>query len=89
MSVNTQKLNPVALLKEAGLAALVAGALAIPFAGFKSFTANGVLAVETRFDWVVIAAVIVFFGRILITIGQKHFLPNRFKCGRVWCKLYR
>lgn len=75
MSVQNQKIDMLALLKEAGIAALIAAALALPLAGFKTFDLNGTLTVEPRFNHVLIAAVVVFFGRLLISIGQKTFLP--------------
>jgi len=76
MSTNTQKTDVVATLKEAGLSGLIAGALALPLAGFKTFSLNGVLTAETRFDWVIMAAVIVAVGRFLLSMGQNSFLPS-------------
>lgn len=76
MSTKTQKTDVLATLKEAGLSGLIAGALALPLAGFKTFSLNGVLTAETRFDLVLMAAVIVFIGRFLLTMGQNSFLPS-------------
>ena len=76
MSVQNQKLDMLSLLKEAGLAALIAAALALPLAGFKTFDVNGTLTAEPRFNWVLVAAVVVFFGRMAISIGQKTFFPS-------------
>lgn len=76
MSVQNKKLDMLALLKEAGLAALIAAALALPLAGFKTFDVNGTLTAEPRFNWVLVAAVVVFFGRMAISIGQKTFFPS-------------
>jgi len=51
------------ILKEAGLAALVAFALALPLVGFETVDQGGVLGLNFRFDWVAIAVVAVFLGR--------------------------
>jgi len=76
MSTNNQTMNIPALLKEAGIAGLIAGALALPLAGFNTLSINGVLSAETRFDWVIIAAIVVAAGRFIISFGQGTFLPS-------------
>ncbi len=54
------------LLKDAAVAALVALALAVPLVGLHTVDQAGGLAIETRFNWVVIAVVGVFCGRLLL-----------------------
>lgn len=54
------------LLKDAGLAALVALALAVPMVGFRTVDRIDGLAIETRFGWVAIAVLAVFAGRLLM-----------------------
>ena len=56
----------VALLKDAAVAALVALALAVPLVGLHTVDQAGELAIETRFNWVIIAVVGVFCGRLLL-----------------------
>ncbi|MDE2228239.1 MAG: high-affinity branched-chain amino acid ABC transporter permease LivM [Alphaproteobacteria bacterium] len=58
-------------LKDAGLAALVALALAFPLIGFE--TAESGVGFTTRFPWVAIAGAAVFAGRLLLGL-----LPQRF-----------
>nr|VFK41012.1 MAG: branched-chain amino acid transport system permease protein [Candidatus Kentron sp. SD]VFK77911.1 MAG: branched-chain amino acid transport system permease protein [Candidatus Kentron sp. SD] len=52
-------------LRDAGISALIALILALPFFGFRTVEKAGGLAIETRFSWVVIVVTIVFFGRLL------------------------
>ena len=54
--------------KEAALAAFVALALAIPMVGLHTVDKGGTLVVETRFDWVVIAVLAVFAGRLALAL---------------------
>ncbi|NVJ92123.1 MAG: high-affinity branched-chain amino acid ABC transporter permease LivM [Methylocystaceae bacterium] len=65
----------IGLLKQAGLAGLIAGALALPLAGFKTFDLNGTLTAEPRFSWVLVAIVVTAIGRFLIALGQATFFP--------------
>jgi branched-chain amino acid transport system permease protein len=58
-----RSLDPLAILKEAGLAALVALGLAVVIIGFRTVDRPGGLELETRWDWVAIAVVAVFAGR--------------------------
>ena len=51
------------ILKEAGLAAVVAFALALPLVGFQTVDRGGVLGLNFRFGWVALAVVGVFLGR--------------------------
>lgn len=53
-------------LRDAVLAALVAGVLALPLLGFETVDTGGPLGIKTRFDWIAYAAVVVFFGRLLL-----------------------
>ncbi len=76
MSVNNQKSDMLVLLKDAGIAGLIAAALALPLAGFKTFDVNGTLTAESRFDWVLVAAVVTFVGRLAISIGQRTFFSS-------------
>ena len=57
-----------AAVKEAALAAFVALALAIPMVGLHTVDKGGTLIVETRFDWVAIAVLIVFAGRLAVAL---------------------
>ncbi|MCW9035360.1 MAG: high-affinity branched-chain amino acid ABC transporter permease LivM [Alphaproteobacteria bacterium] len=76
MSVNNQKNDMLALLKDAGIAGLIAAALALPLAGFKTFDVNGTLTAEPRFHWVLVAAIVTFVGRFTISIGQRTFFSS-------------
>jgi branched-chain amino acid transport system permease protein len=55
-------------LKEAGLAAIVAFALALPLVGFETVDEGGTVAVRTRLDWVAAGVVAVFVGRLLLAL---------------------
>lgn len=55
-------------IKDAALAAAVALALAFPLVGFQTIDVPAGLRVETRFDWVAIGVVAVFFGRLLFSL---------------------
>ncbi|WP_449221029.1 high-affinity branched-chain amino acid ABC transporter permease LivM [Tistrella mobilis] len=60
--------NPFgAAIKDAGLAAFVAFILALPMLGLKTVAEGPVVVVEPRWDWLIIAVVAVFFGRLAIT----------------------
>lgn len=75
MSQNIKSIDMIGLLKQAGLAGLIAGALALPLAGFKTFDLNGTLTAEPRFSWVLVAIVVTAIGRFLIALGQATFFP--------------
>ena len=64
-------LHPSALLKEAGLTALVALALAVPLAGLRTVEAGARLTVETRFVEVAIAVALVFAGRLGLALTRE------------------
>ena len=53
-----------AILKEAGIAAAVAFAIALPLVGFETVAKGGGLGINTRFDWVAIGVGAVFLGRL-------------------------
>src|SRR5581483_2135181 len=55
-------------LKEAGLAAIVAFALALPLVGFETADEGGSVVVRTRFDWVAIGVAAVFVGRLVLAL---------------------
>ncbi len=53
-------------LADAGLAALAALILGIPFIGLTTVDVGGKLVVQTRWNWLLVAAVAVFVGRIVV-----------------------
>jgi len=59
-------LDPVAILKESVIAALIALALAVPLIGFRAVESGGKTGLVTRFAWVAIGVGAVFFGRLLL-----------------------
>lgn len=59
------------ILKEAGLTALVSLALLVPVVGFKIANRGGDQFLETRWPEVAIAAVLIFFGRILLILVRE------------------
>jgi branched-chain amino acid transport system permease protein len=59
-------LEPVAIFKEAAVAAVIAVALFLPLIGFHTVDQGGVLGIETRFGWVAIGVVTVFLGRLAL-----------------------
>jgi len=62
-----------AILREAGMAAAVAVLLTLPLVGFRTVDRPVGLGIETRFDEVIAAVALVFFGRLglcLIREGQ-------------------
>lgn len=62
-----QRPDFVAVLKDAGIAAVIAFALALPLIGFRTVDDPAGLGIETRFDWVAIGVGAVFIGRILLS----------------------
>jgi len=67
------------LLKDAVLAALVAVLLALPLVGLQTYDiGGGALGIRTHFDWVVMAAAMVFGGRL-----AWHFRPRRRRQGEI------
>jgi branched-chain amino acid transport system permease protein len=60
----------VQLLKNAGVAALVTLALAIPLVGFQTVEVNAALSIGTRFTYVAAAVAVVFIGRIALGTAQ-------------------
>ncbi len=65
--------KPFAALKDAGLAGIAALALALPLAGFQTVEQGGALTLHTRFDWVAIAVLVVFFGRLAMALWPQHW----------------
>ncbi len=62
----------VPLLKDAGLAALVAVLLALPLVGLQTYDiGGGALGIRTHFDWVAIAGAAVFAGRLALRVLQQ------------------
>ena len=67
---------PRAMLREAGLIALVVFGLSFSLVGFKIEDVPGGLAILTRFDGVFFATALAFFGRIaLIMLREQRALP--------------
>jgi Domain of unknown function (DUF3382) len=59
-------------LKDAPLGALVAGLLAVPLMGLQTYDiGGGALGIRTHLNWVVIAAVAVFIGRLALHLLQR------------------
>lgn len=60
-----------AIVREAGLTALVALILAVPMVGLRTVSAPGGLEIETRWWWVAIAVAVVFFGRVVLILARE------------------
>ena len=74
--VAAKAVNVPAMLKEAGLTALVVLVLAFTLVGFEIRDVPGGLDIHTRFPAVVLAAALVFVGRIaLILLRQERPVP--------------
>ena len=66
-----------ALLKDALIAAAIAALLALPLVGLQTYdVGGGALGIRTHFDWVAIAAVAVFAGRLALRLFP-GLLPRR------------
>src|SRR5580704_9257456 len=64
----------VPLLKDAILAGLVAVLLALPLVGLQTYDiGGGALGIRTHFDWVVIAGVAVFAGRLALRLLRQIY----------------
>ncbi len=70
-----RKLNWPDLLKEAGVAGLIALGLSIVMLGFKTEVQPGGLGIVTRWPWVAIAVIIVFIGRLLLALRRETKKP--------------
>ncbi|HEX9810927.1 MAG TPA: high-affinity branched-chain amino acid ABC transporter permease LivM [Burkholderiales bacterium] len=68
-----------ARFKDAALAAVVAGALAIPLIGLHAVDDAKGLRIGTRFDWVAIGIAFVFVGRLLMGGIRQFHLVNPFQ----------
>ncbi len=64
------KTSIVALLRDAGAAAIVAALLAFPLLGFRLVDSAQGLSLDTRLIWVVYAAAVVFAGRFLFSLAR-------------------
>jgi branched-chain amino acid transport system permease protein len=63
-----------AILKDAGLAALVAVLLALPLVGLQTYdVGGGALGLRTHFDWVAAAAAAVFGGRLALRLCSRFY----------------
>ncbi len=76
MSLSYRPVDPIALLKDAILAALVALIVALPLIGFRTVTQGGRIGLMTRFDWVAIGVAGVFFGRLLLVYVASFRPPS-------------
>ena len=67
----TTALDPVAVVKDAGAAALISLALAVPLFGFRivGLGSGRGIDLEQRWDWVAVAVAAVFLGRIALTLA--------------------
>ncbi|PPR36676.1 MAG: hypothetical protein CFH35_00690 [Alphaproteobacteria bacterium MarineAlpha9_Bin5] len=77
-SLGLEKLRASAVLKEAGLASLVALVLALPLIGFRTVGGGDGLSFEFRWEALVVSVVIVFLGRSLVTAMHGVWRLNRF-----------
>ena len=78
----------VPLLKDAGLAALVAVLLALPLVGLQTYDiGGGALGIRTHFDWVAIAGVAVFAGRLALRVLQQPYRSRPMGRARVLTSL--
>lgn len=68
-----------ARLRDAAVAAFVAAMLALPLVGLRAIDEAQGLRIETRFDWVAIAVVCVFLGRLVFSWSVPFFLSFRTK----------
>ena len=72
----------VAILKEAGLTAAVAFALALPLIGLRGFSRGGEMVVESRFEWLAVAVAVVFLGRVALILSRRALASDWVK--REW-----
>lgn len=78
----------VPLLKDAGLAAFVAVLLALPLVGLQTYDiGGGALGIRTHFDWVAIAGVAVFAGRLALRVLQQPYRSRPMGRARVLTSL--
>jgi branched-chain amino acid transport system permease protein len=64
------------MLRDALFAGIVAAVLAFPMLGFRLVDSAQGLSLDTRFIWVAIAAVVVFFGRLALLITGRMVAPH-------------
>jgi len=77
MSEQIKKLDVPAILREAGLAALLALALSLLLVGFRTVDAVGGLGFEQRWTWIVFAVLGVFVGRVLFATYHQLKRPEK------------
>lgn len=68
-----RRFDPVAMVKEAGITALIALVLTAPLVGIRTVEQSGSLSFETDFTAVAIAVVLVFLGRIGLILNREGF----------------
>ena len=73
MNVATSRPDYNALIRDAGVAGLVAALLAFPLLGFKLDASARGLALDVRLIWVVYAAVAVFVGRLFLALIVQRY----------------
>ncbi|MBI1180149.1 MAG: high-affinity branched-chain amino acid ABC transporter permease LivM [Alphaproteobacteria bacterium] len=64
------------LVRDAGLAALVAALLAVPLLGFRLNVSAQGLSLEYRLPWILYAAAAVFAGRLLLSLAARSLWPQ-------------
>jgi branched-chain amino acid transport system permease protein len=84
MTAPTASARAGAALREAGLAGVVAFALALPLVGLRTVERNGVLVVEPRFSWVAIGVAVVVIGRLLMAFWPAARTRRRSNARRQW-----
>ena len=70
-----REIDLVAVVKEAGVAALVTLGLAFFIVGLKTETVPGGLALDTRWSWVAIAVAVAFVGRFALALRRQTRRP--------------
>ena len=70
-----RKLNWPGLMKEAGVAGLIALGLSVVMLGFKTEVQPGGLGIVTRWPWVAVAVITVFIGRLLLALRRETKKP--------------
>ena len=62
-------------VRDALLAALVTFVLAVPLVGFQAVDTGGPLGLEQRWDWVAGGVIVVFLGRLALTLLRHRRAP--------------
>lgn len=72
-----QRLDFLGIAREAGLAALVALALSVTMIGLRTVSVQSILTIQTRFEAVIFAVLLVFIGRFAFgCIRAGHAVPG-------------